>query len=318
MIALAPEATERLAVLCGIVRKGMETFVEVGGALMEIRDSGLYKERCSTFESFVQMEFGMSRRHAYRQIAAAETVALLGPNGHTPETESVARPLTDLPPDEQQEAWTGAMETAAAEGKKVTAKHVTEAVKAHRKEKARAKTNGHTDAPTNGGGYRGPTVTLPVGATVESVIREAMGYEETGATQEDSARAAGISPQSFAKGKYIVLLADRDDLSRADKEAAAECLQDMNAHVAVSVPFRTLRPLIERVYGTDGRGVHRESKRLASFDRAFGSLIQACTMSADLEVPYLSPARTVELLAEIDEAQKRLRTLRDNIKEYAE
>lgn len=148
--ALTTSEQSRLDELCGVVRKGMETFVDVAAALMSIRDEGLYRARCSTFEAFVQIEFGMSRSFAYRQIAAAETVKLLsgtpdtaemspigdtagGANAPLPESESVARPLTTLPADQQREAWAEANELAKAEGKpKATAQHTRIAAEARK------------------------------------------------------------------------------------------------------------------------------------------------------------------------------------------
>lgn len=138
MSALTTAEKSRLEELCGIVRRGMQTFVEVGNALMEIRESGLYRERCATFEAFVQIEFGMKRAHAYRQIAAAETVALLSPTGDIPAglTEGAIRPLTTLPPEQRAEAFEEAKEVAKFEGKKrPTASHVSAAVRLRSKER---------------------------------------------------------------------------------------------------------------------------------------------------------------------------------------
>ena len=111
-----------------VVHAGFKTFVEVGTALMEIRERGLYKGDCSTFEAWVQIEFGLSRSRAYQQIAAAETVALLSTTVDTvPESEWVARPLTGHPPEQQQDAWAGAVE--GSDGKP-TAEDVKVAVQA--------------------------------------------------------------------------------------------------------------------------------------------------------------------------------------------
>ncbi len=74
---LSPTDRDRLAVLCDIIRDGLEGFIAVGNALTEIREKKLWRGRAGTFEDFVIAEFGVSKSYASRQIAAAETVRLL-------------------------------------------------------------------------------------------------------------------------------------------------------------------------------------------------------------------------------------------------
>ena len=142
-IALTSEEAADFERLKKTVHDGLRTFVEVGAALMEIRERKLYLATCSTFEAFVQVEFHMSRSYAYRNIAAAETVAMLSPMGDTeaplPDSERTARPLTTLPPEQQQEAWAEAVEESDG---KPTAKDVKRAV-----EKRRAPVKPHVSKP---------------------------------------------------------------------------------------------------------------------------------------------------------------------------
>lgn len=60
--------------------------------------------------------------YLYRQLEAAKTEKVISPIGEKEIPESVLRPLTSLPPDQQREVFQKAVETAP-EGK-VTAKHV--------------------------------------------------------------------------------------------------------------------------------------------------------------------------------------------------
>jgi hypothetical protein len=106
---------EALEQLEDIIRKGQHTFVEVGRALMEIRDRGLYRDVLGyeTFEAYCKERWDMGRQYAYRMIASAETIKYLSPIGDIiPTTESQARPLTKLEPEQQKEAWQKAVETA--------------------------------------------------------------------------------------------------------------------------------------------------------------------------------------------------------------
>lgn len=122
-------ATRTLEQCEAVIERGLNTFVEVGAALLQIRDGRLYKAEYSTFEDYCRERWGFTDRRARMLIDAAETVSLLE-TGTTvpvlPATESQARPLTALPTEQQAEAWKIAVETAP-EGK-ITAAHVQSVV----------------------------------------------------------------------------------------------------------------------------------------------------------------------------------------------
>lgn len=108
------------------IDRGLSTFVEVGNALLRIRDNRLYRESDDTFECYLKRRWNMSRRRGYQLIEAAEAVENVKNFSHSPTTESHAKELSALKdPDQQREAWKEA--TAGAEP--VTAKRVEEAVK---------------------------------------------------------------------------------------------------------------------------------------------------------------------------------------------
>lgn len=113
-----------------IVKKGLTTFYEVGTALKQLHDRRLYLGTHDNFEDFCRDEFDMTRAYAHRLIAAAKIVDNIkeaSPIGDTPPAESIARPLTELPEDEQGEAWQEALDTAPKDeggAPVVTAKHV--------------------------------------------------------------------------------------------------------------------------------------------------------------------------------------------------
>jgi len=65
---------ERLAELEIVVGQGLDTFIEVGTALMEIRDSRLYKELHPTFEEYCLERWGFTASRARQMIAAVKTV----------------------------------------------------------------------------------------------------------------------------------------------------------------------------------------------------------------------------------------------------
>ena len=110
------------------IERGLKTFVDVGNALAAIRDGKLYKADHATFEDYCKVRWGWARNYANKMIAAAEATRSLGTNVPAPATESQARPLTKLPPDEQAEAWEEVVEEAEATGEKITAKKVEQVV----------------------------------------------------------------------------------------------------------------------------------------------------------------------------------------------
>lgn len=109
---LATSERSSLAACEATIERGLRTFVEVGHALLTIRDSRLYRVEHTTFEDYCRERWGMTPQHGGRLIAAAEVAVALEPNGSMPRTEAVARELAPLreEPEQMVEAWTEAVE----------------------------------------------------------------------------------------------------------------------------------------------------------------------------------------------------------------
>lgn len=124
------------------IERGLKTFVEVGHALLTVRDKRLYRHRFATFEEYVRGRWGMSVRHAHRLCDAAGVVDNLAVQSSEPAvtvlpaSESQARPLAKLPAAQQPEVWKEAVKSAP--GAQVTARHVEETVRRHRGEPIKA------------------------------------------------------------------------------------------------------------------------------------------------------------------------------------
>ena len=88
-----------------VIKQGLKTFVEVGQALMLIRDKRLYRVEYCTFEDYCQDKWQLTRRHVNRLVGSSQVVSNLGPHGPKPQTEYHARPLTKLEPELQAEAF---------------------------------------------------------------------------------------------------------------------------------------------------------------------------------------------------------------------
>jgi N6-adenosine-specific RNA methylase IME4 len=108
------QKVERLAELESVIERHVRGFLEVGRALLEVRNDKLYLLSHSTFEAWVQMRFAISRRRAYELIAATEVDANLRGRGlkAVPSSEREARELAKFPADVQPVVWEKARELA--------------------------------------------------------------------------------------------------------------------------------------------------------------------------------------------------------------
>lgn len=113
----------RLAELETIVETSVAT---IGSALIEIRDSRLYRNTHKTFEDYVAGRFGFSRSWAYRQIDAAPVLALASPMGDIT-TERQAREL--LPLVDDLTAMREVIDAASIDGQRPTASRLRREVK---------------------------------------------------------------------------------------------------------------------------------------------------------------------------------------------
>jgi len=111
-----------------VIRRGWETFVDVGNALAQIQKDRLYRGEFKTFAEYCRGRWQYGKSQAYRLMGAAEVIANLSPIGDIPRpvNEAQVRPLIGLSAEDQLSAWKAAVEKAGENG--VTAKLVREAV----------------------------------------------------------------------------------------------------------------------------------------------------------------------------------------------
>ena len=109
-----------------VIKQGLQTFIEVGQALMTIKEKRLYRISFKTFEDYCLEKWAITKTQANRLIQASETIISLTPIGVIlPQTESQTRPLTSLEPEIQKEVWKEVIET---HGKNITAVKVQSVV----------------------------------------------------------------------------------------------------------------------------------------------------------------------------------------------
>jgi len=111
-----------------VVERGKLRFIEVGAALLRIRDARLYKQRgFSTFDAYCKKQWGWGSNYANKQIRASEIAVGVAEVGGEVPSERVARELAALPTAAEQKAAID--EAAAAAGGEPTTGSVAEAVR---------------------------------------------------------------------------------------------------------------------------------------------------------------------------------------------
>lgn len=89
-----------------VIERGIQTFTEVGNALLRIRDGRLYRAEFDTFEDYCRERWGFSRQRAQQLTSAAETVTTIVDTGlPAPANEGQARELARVPEGERAEVW---------------------------------------------------------------------------------------------------------------------------------------------------------------------------------------------------------------------
>lgn len=107
------------------IQRGLDTFMEVGSALAEINERKLYRQTHHTFADYCRQRWDLGKSRAYQLISAAQVTARIASTVVdivAPANEAQARPLSQLAPERQTEAWQRAVATAP-EGE-VTGEHV--------------------------------------------------------------------------------------------------------------------------------------------------------------------------------------------------
>jgi hypothetical protein len=119
MNTLTVEEKRTLKQCENVIETGVRTFVEIGNALVEIRDKRLYKETHSDFRVYCKDRWGFEKSRAYQLIGAAKVSENVHHGGQTPDNERQTRELAKLPNNQQAEAWNEVVERT--EGKPTAA-----------------------------------------------------------------------------------------------------------------------------------------------------------------------------------------------------
>ena len=95
-----------------VIKQGLQTFIEVGQALMTIREKRLYRIGFKTFEDYCVGRWSFGRNYVNKIIEASSVISNLGTMVPIlPQSERQTRPLTSLEPEIQKEVWTEVVKT---------------------------------------------------------------------------------------------------------------------------------------------------------------------------------------------------------------
>ena len=115
-----------------VLARGLATFVEVGRALLAIREDRLYRQTHSSFEAYCRERWDIAKPHAHQLCCAAQTMEQLVPIGTTlPANEAQVRPLLAITLEQRAGVWQEVLERAEKNGEgkpHVTAKLVDSTV----------------------------------------------------------------------------------------------------------------------------------------------------------------------------------------------
>jgi hypothetical protein len=101
-VPMTAEEIQKLESCEHIIRKGLDTFVEVGVNLAVIRDGGLYRDKYKTFQLYVTERWHFTKQRASQLILAADfrnTLASRNPKALRLTTERATREMMKVPHD---------------------------------------------------------------------------------------------------------------------------------------------------------------------------------------------------------------------------
>ena len=145
-LAITDDEEKKLFRLEKIIEKGQKHFLEVGNALLIIRNVKLYKSTFETFAEYCKQRWGYGKSYAYYLIGSAKVSQNLSTMVDTATSERQVRSLTTLKSKRKQRlVWKRAKRKA--KGGEPTSEDVEEAVREATREENEPETEPVEDTP---------------------------------------------------------------------------------------------------------------------------------------------------------------------------
>jgi two-component system, NarL family, response regulator NreC len=290
VLAGAPEAstdltaaeTDRLVELEQAVDRGLQTFVEVGQSLAEIRDRKLYRASYDTFERYCRERWGFTRQRARQFIdAAAVTTVVVKAGLPAPANEAQARELVPLRerPDELETAWRDTLIVATAAGRSPWAELVRQTV-------IEVKHRDHPSSPAQAlaAVRRPPDEPIPAD-TERAVVGAVERVEQAVTAWEQLDRRCGRLARPLGAQTGMALLARLERIETSIAKLKAEIVQKLGEGADTSISMHEARaptrsnglprPLIRVVIADDHAVVRRGLRQVLDAEDGFEVLAEA-------------------------------------------
>ena len=221
--------TDRLVELEHTVERGLQTFVEVGQALAEIRERKLYRASHDTFERYCRERWGFTRQRARQFIdAAAVTIIVVKAGLPAPTNEAQARELVPLRrrPGELETAWRDTLIVAKAAGRSPWAELVRQNV-------IEVKHRDRPSSPTQARAvaYGAPAEPMPAD-TERAVVGAVERFEQAAAAWEQLSASRGRLARPLGAQTGMALLARLERIETSIAKLKAEIVQNIGDDAA--------------------------------------------------------------------------------------
>lgn len=235
MLDISVGESELLADCERRIESGLKTFVEVGEALVAIRDGRLYRATHGTFEAYCSERWGMTQQYATSLVRASETMAVLSETiVSLPATESQVRPLTSLKdtPELAVAAWEDAQALAKEEGLTApVARHVEAAAAPYREASRLADaTIAAREKPLSifegGGGSKHFSYDSALTPTTPAEIIESVRAQKISHVTHNSGENEWYTPREYTESASIVMAGI--ELDPASSEVANRTVRAQN------------------------------------------------------------------------------------------
>ncbi len=159
----------------------------------------------------------------------------------------------------------------------------------------------------------GAKMRIPDDKTPEEVCREAMTSLDHGGSYEQAARSLGVDRRTLSQMRYIIELSDMADLADDDRETARRALALMNEARQSGGAYDLVRSLVERVWGGSkerkGQVADLPERRVRKFMDSVLLVSTSCEVLTQIPVPYPSAEQTKQLVGDLRQAGKNLRSV---------